>query len=153
MGQSLPSLSSDAGDLVTLLAWRTLCWLTSKLPIQQDPPRLSPGPAGAGCCVFNGVSGCAEAAPLKICRRAREGGVDVAIGRAVLTSLGTAGICSRCRAACQSPELAGAAAKIRRRFFGVFFIFIFWESWREVPGSQIVLAEFLLNWSRPWSLR
>lgn len=46
--------------------------------------------------------------------------MDVAIGRAVLTSPGTAGICS---AAWQSPELAGAAARIARFFF--YFIIFF----------------------------
>lgn len=47
--------------------------------------------------------------------------MDVVIGRAVLTSLGTAGICS---AACQSPQLAGAAARIARFFLIFFFDFL-----------------------------
>lgn len=100
---------------MTLLAGRTRSGSSPAAP--PGPSRAAAGLAGDGCCVFNG----AEAAPLKICRREQEGGVDVVIGRAVLTSLGTAGICS---AACQSPELAGAAARIAR-FFLIFLIFFF----------------------------
>lgn len=66
--------------------------------------------------------------------------MDVAIGRAVLTSL-------------RAAELLVRALGSSRNFLGFYFLgFFIRESWRGLAVSQILLAGFLLSCSWPWSL-
>lgn len=115
----------------------------------QLPSRAAAGLPGDGCCVFNGGWGCAEAAPLKICRRAG-GGCGCGYWQSCADIPGNSWDLL-CRLS--EPPARRSSRKDREVFFDFFFL-IFWirESWRGLPGSEIILARFLLSCSWPWSL-